>query len=279
MDKLKEKALEFVKSWRGILGIGLLALMGVGFACGRFAPSPGPGPGPNPAPVNSSGMIVFDQEVDASIGALVMIKAKVPAGAQVRWWVPSDKSVQTVPFGDVLFFIGQKAGGHVVAYSADQPPSTVWLNATFVKVGNGPRPPPDPGPNPPQPPDPGPKPPPPPDPKPPPIPVGALRVLFVYETANVKPQHVNVMQAAAVRAYLSEKCVKGEDGRTPEFRYFDKDASMEKESAIWRQIWKDARPTELPLPSVVIFKGQTGTSYPLPGTVEELLALLRKYGE
>lgn len=125
-----------------------------------------------------------------------------------------------------------------------------------------------------------------PTPQPTPIPTSGFRVLFVFETASLTPQQSNTMNAASIRAYLATKCAKGDDGKTPEVRYFDKDVTLENASATWKQIWAATKPSDpaafqawaKTLPVVIIFDGLKGTSYPLPASASDLLALLKKAG-
>lgn len=133
-----------------------------------------------------------------------------------------------------------------------------------VDVQVGPVPEPGPGPNPP--------------PTPTPIPADAFRVLFVYETSALTPTQSNVMNAAAVRAYLDSRCALDPDGKTRGRRWYDKDVDISHDAPIWQQIWAAAKPMLGPLPQVVVFNGTKGTAFPLPATADELLALLKKYG-
>ncbi len=125
----------------------------------------------------------------------------------------------------------------------------------------------------PVPPGPDPKP----DPKPPvppsPLPDG-FRVLVVYESAEkLAPGHAAVIGSTDVRKYLNDKCLKV--GGTPEWRMFDKDTPLVKESDVWKAAMTIKRGS---LPWIIIGDGKTGFSGPLPGTVAETMTLLKKYG-
>lgn len=145
--------------------------------------------------------------------------------------------------------------------------------AVDVESGQAPRPPPTPV-DPKVDPAPGPKPTDPPA----PIPGDGLRVLIVYEStdlARYPNAQRDVLFAGKVRDYLNSHCATGPDGRTREWRQYDKDAGLGTES----QVWKDAfaRPRKS-LPWIVVSNGRAGYEGPLPGTVDETLTLLKKYG-
>lgn len=143
-----------------------------------------------------------------------------------------------------------------------------------VDSGIGPQPPPEP------PVPPGPTPPVPPEPTPPtppaPIPGDGFRVLFVIETADVSKlpkEQLTILTAKSIRDYLNAKCVKV--GNQPEYRIWDKDIDVTHAGPIWQQAMQRPRQS---LPWLIISDGKTGYEGPLPKTVDETLALLKKYG-
>lgn len=150
--------------------------------------------------------------------------------------------------------------------------------ADFVVVVGVPPPvPPGPGPGP-NPPDP--KPPTPPDPAP--IPAAGLSALIVYESETLsalpRPQLeiLNATGPGSVREYLTTHCIKGPDGRTPECRFLDKDASTAGESKFWQDALALKRGPELPW--LMVTNGKAGYSGPLPATPAATLDILKKYG-
>ena len=128
---------------------------------------------------------------------------------------------------------------------------------------------------PPVPPGPGPKP----DPTPPaPIPVAGLRVLIVEETEDRPKLPANqtlILGSTLLRSWLNASCAKGADGRSPEYRILDKDTPMATDAKHWQDAMKRPRSQ---LPWIVISNGTTGFEGPLPATVDETLALLKKFG-
>jgi hypothetical protein len=128
-----------------------------------------------------------------------------------------------------------------------------------VDNGQGPIPPPDP-PNPPN----------------PPIPVAGLRVLMVEETSQraslTKGQQL-AMFGKVTRDYLDSHCVK--DGQQPAYRILDKDVNMSSDTKAWQDAM--ARPRTA-LPWMYISNGANFWEGPMPANIEDITALLKKYG-
>lgn len=125
------------------------------------------------------------------------------------------------------------------------------------------------------PPDPGPGP----NPPDPPKPVVGLKVLIVYESGELskypQPQQL-IMYSKAVREQLDAKCAMGADGKTKEWRIWDKDADPVNEGKFWQTSMARARKS---LPWVILGNESTiAFEGPLPATSAEFLALLAKYG-
>jgi len=148
--------------------------------------------------------------------------------------------------------------------------------ATLIRqaITTGEPPPPPPPPDPP-----GPKPPPPPPPGPlPPIPVDGFRVLIVYETAELSKlpkEQLPILYGPAVRDYMTSKAAVGADGKTKEWRIWDKDVTTANESKLWQDAM--ARPRTA-VPWVIISNGKTGFEGPLPANEADMLTLLKKFG-
>jgi hypothetical protein len=128
------------------------------------------------------------------------------------------------------------------------------------------------------PPDPKPKPDPDPKPKPDPKPT-VFRVLIVHETGQVLPRgQAEILSSPEVRGYLNAKCARGKGplgGESPEWRIFDPNVDLSKESDVWRGVMMLPRQS---LPWIVIGDGASGYQGPLPATIAETMNLLRKYG-
>lgn len=190
-----------------------------------------------------------------------------PPGAALYFWT-YPAGVQAIDKGERLEVLSAPKGMLTInlkAISVDFEKKTfiTKFGTTTLAVGDTPIPPkPDPPkPDPPKPVDPT------------PIPEPGFRVLIVYETAAVSPQIASILSADAIRSYAREKCVK--DGTTPAFYTFDKDADTTK---FFPWVGKAMARPRTALPWILISNGTSGFEGPLPGTVSETLALMRKYG-
>ena len=129
---------------------------------------------------------------------------------------------------------------------------------------------------------PGPPPPPVPPPSPPtpsaPIAGDGLRMLIVYDSAHA--DKLTTGQQAAVygkstRDYLNAKTPLGADGKTHEWRIWDKDVAVDAEEKVWQDAMK--RP-HASLPWLIVSNGKGGYEGPLPSGIEETMTILKKYG-
>ena len=130
----------------------------------------------------------------------------------------------------------------------------------------------------------GPIPPPkPPDPKPDPvdpsapIPAPGLRVLIVYESADLAkytPAQNGILFSAKAREYLNAACVVGPDNKTREYRIWDKDTATDGESKLWQDAMKRDRKS---VPWVIVSNGKTGYEGPLPANTDEFLTLVKRF--
>ena len=111
-----------------------------------------------------------------------------------------------------------------------------------------------------------------------PVAVKGFRFLIVEETEDraklTEPQR-QILFSPDIRSYAAGHCAKGPDGKTPEFRIFDKDADLSHESDVWRQFMAVKREAT---PWLVVSNGSSGFSGPLPATAADTLAILKKYG-
>ena len=105
---------------------------------------------------------------------------------------------------------------------------------------------------------------------PPPIDAEGLHVLIIEETAdrnNLPVSQAAVLQSIQLRSYVQEK--------NGNYRQLDDDSNME----LAAQKWKDAM--LLPRDSLpwLIVSNKGGYTGPLPETLEETMAILKKWGE
>lgn len=134
-----------------------------------------------------------------------------------------------------------------------------------VDAGEGPRPPPGPGP------DPGPKP-------PGPKPVKELRVLIVEESGDrmkLPAAQQDIILGEEMRVFLDEKTVLGPDGKTHEWRIWDKDTPLTSERPVWKTLMGKARTS---VPWIVLADGEVPVfEGPLPANTADTKALIQKY--
>lgn len=222
--------------------------------------------------------IKLPEKVSGQPGDFVTVASEAD-GAEVRW-VSLDAGLKLFPTSllkdtKTAVVISTVPGKYrLLAYTAKgDKPSDPAICLVVIEGVVPPAPP-----VPPTPPDPTPPKPPEPPPSPAPIPAPGFRVLMVYETAELSklpPAQLAVMTAADVRAYLNAKCVKGPDGKTPEWRLWDKDVVTAAEAKLWQDAM--ARPRKS-LPWLIVSDGTRGYEGPLPGTYAEMMKLLKSIG-
>lgn len=97
-----------------------------------------------------------------------------------------------------------------------------------------------------------------------PFPSPGLRALIVYEATNGAPQltpaQTDEIYGEALSSYVASKFAKGTDGKTPEFRVWDKDVDPAK----MPQLWKDAFLRPGPVPRLIVGNGAKGYDGKLP---------------
>lgn len=110
-----------------------------------------------------------------------------------------------------------------------------------------------------------------------PIPHQGLRVLVVFESADLMkmpPKQQLIMYSRRVWDHLDSVCVAGADGKK-EWRIWEQNVpGLENETKLWQEAMKRDRKST---PWVIISNGKTGTEEALPATIEEFLALVNKY--
>lgn len=206
---------------------------------------------------------------------MVRLKAEgAPEGAALFWDISPEETTDIEEINGRVLFTGPPGKYKVkLRYvKLDKEGKTVGETARcVVEIGGIPDPlPPDPGP--------GPTPTPTPTPTPPaPIPLIGLRVLMVYETSELPKytkEQSTVFFSKSVRDYLNSNCPIGPDGKTREWRIYDKDVDVSGESKTWQDAMKRDRKST---PWVIISNGKTGYEGPLPENVDKTLELLKKY--
>ena len=99
--------------------------------------------------------------------------------------------------------------------------------------------------------------------------------MITYETSSVPRYVSNIIGSPIIRNYLRDKCAKNENGAS-EFRFLDRDTEFAQcESRFWCESL--ARVKDKP-PQIIIKNDLTSFEGDLPGTVNEVLDLLKRYG-
>jgi hypothetical protein len=178
-----------------------------------------------------------------------------------------------------LYFAAENGSMYTV-FCATVVDAKIKLAKLLVHCGKGPMPPPVPVPPIPVPPVPVPPIPVPPVPVPPspaPIPAAGLRVLIVYESSEIgklPAKQVSILTSVPFRTFLDANCAAGPDGKTKEWRLYDKDVDLTNEAPLWKTAM--ARPRTA-IPWLIVSNGTTGFEGPLPATVDETQKLIQKY--
>ncbi len=234
------------------------------------------------------GALSIDGPTSVAAGKMVRLQAKgQDPKAALIWRLPEVNGeaidAEESPDGRLLFTATPgKYTIRLLAIRLDAATGKTIAEAARVTVTIGEPPPPVP----PVPPGPDPKPPIPPVPPVPPLPPApipdkGLRVLIVYETADLSKYdkgQQQIIYAKSVRDYLNSKCPVGADGKTKEWRMWDFDIAADGESKLWQDAFK-RKPARDKLPWLIVSDGKSGYEGPLPATVADMLALLRKYGD
>jgi hypothetical protein len=107
--------------------------------------------------------------------------------------------------------------------------------------------------------------------------VAGLHVMMVYADNSPLPigQH-NAIYGAKVREYLNAKCGVGSDGSTKNYRIWPASTISSGDEKVWVDAFARKRES---VPWIVIGNGAAGYEGPLPATVDETMALLKKYGD
>lgn len=216
------------------------------------------------------------KEIKGAPGAWVIVAPKVDGGAP-KWRI--DPALQEVELGQLLppeftsklkgrVFTSNVPGRYKIELWCAKANVASDIATTWIVIGNPPPVPPGPGP------DPKPKPDPDPSPKDAPIAGDGLRVLIVHETSQPLSQsQFATIYGQQFRDYLRAKCAKGADG-SAEARIWDKDVDTKDAPKHWQDAMKRPRQS---IPWLIVSNGKTGFEGPLPQTLDEALAIVKRF--
>lgn len=221
---------------------------------------------PQPAP-----HLMLPNKIQVGLNEPIRLDAETNTSNPVEWSTTAEEGTyELMPFGNsaVAHFhtkgiyrvhARQARGGHITCA------------CTHVVVGDVEPPTPPVPPTPPTPPIP---------PTPPaPIPAKGLHVMIVLDTADISglPEaQAQALTATSIRQYLNATCPVGPDGKTHEWRIWDRSVDATNESKLWQDAFKLADSKKLPC--VIVSNGTTGEVVDLPKDTDGLLTLLKKYG-
>lgn len=201
-------------------------------------------------------------------GKFADVTVDVPAGASVVWrfYPPPVQRADKLSPGRAIF-AGERGKAYTVtAIVVDFKKQTVTDTEFSVLFAGKAEPKPD---------DPVPPPKPKPD-DPKPGPVTSFHVVMVYESgATLTAAQTGVLYAADIRAYLDANATP--DAGTKGWRLRDKDVSADNDTAFQKSLWAAVRPQVTALPCWAVEVNGKVDIVPLPATVADGLALLRKY--
>lgn len=226
-----------------------------------------------PVRLDSSQLYTFSAKIKCRVfdspEGLVKITAETgPTIKAMARFAPGDGGYELKTFADPYVWLVQaKATGVVELLIVPDNPAEWKVERRTIDVSASPPP------VPPVPPGPTPIPP-----GPVPIPDAGLRVLIVYESADLTrlpKEQSSILTSQTIRQWLNAHCVLGPDGKTKEYRLWDQNVDPSGESKVWQDAMKRDRKS---LPWLIVSNGQKGFEGPLPGTIEETLKVLRSIG-
>jgi hypothetical protein len=263
------------QNWASYLYAGCMAValsLGVWGAVRPLVPQPAPVPPRPPVPTNV---------IDAPAGEMTKVSLPAPA-LDVLWIVPPSqaKDLRIIAYPDHAILnpvVGKVADYDFAVVTRESESGKIAIKWWVIRSGKGPQPPP----TPPRPVDPV-------DPVDPPVPVNpspfaatGFRVLVVYEDSKAAPKltskQSDELYGAAFSSYMNAECVKGPDGRTAEFRIWEKSTPLAGASELWRQAM--GRSVHAAPPTLMFGDGTTGWEGPLPdGGILDFIKSKRKKG-
>jgi hypothetical protein len=215
-------------------------------------------------------------EVPAEAGEWVVIKPKGDCVAVYYVALDGLKAFPASELKDPRNLVVQAHAPGRYRFEAVGTRDNVQVARRFVVVVGGVPPgPTPPGPNPPTPP--GPNPPQPPTPSTDPIGAGGFAVLVTFDSSVTTrpPGELSVLYGKAVREYLDANCVA--DPTAPgwkAYRIWPADSDTARAPKLWSDAFGKTRGSK---DWILIGNGTGGYSGPLPKTVDETLALLKKH--
>lgn len=225
-------------------------------------PTPAPATIKAPKEVSGTGKKVDPYVFTASTRCILEL---VGPTAGVKWDT-EDAPTDTEILGDryVSFSLYESGLYQITAYGGDAY-SKVWFQ---IHSGTDPPAPVPPGPTPPG-----------------PDVVGKLWVVIVQDTAQLSQypaKQIEALLSTRLRDYAKSHCLTGTDGKTPEYKVYDKNADVSKESPAIQKAFKTALEDMSKAGSIgpwlTTSNGKAGFSGPLPADTDATIEKLKIYG-
>jgi hypothetical protein len=101
-----------------------------------------------------------------------------------------------------------------------------------------------------------------------------LIVMHQADLGKYPAGQIAALQSKAVQDYMTQNCVRGPDGLTPEWRMWYDDVDVSQEPQLWKDVFRMPRDK---MPWIYVGNGKTGFSGPAPLTAKEIMDLIGKY--
>jgi hypothetical protein len=224
----------------------------------------------------------YAEDIKVDANKIVRLKADLTSPQDIPIWsVTPEDSVDAEELDGGRFYFTAPPGVYrvkcvVVPVKEGKISGRVITTRYVVTIGT-------PGPTPPNPP--GPNPPVPPTPSTAPINGKGLHVLVLIETADapkLPPAQYNAIYGQEFHDYLDSKTPIGPDGKQHEWWILDKDSDVSALPDKWKNAVKRAKESkDFKTPWIIVSNPDKGGGYegPLPATKQEILNLLKKYGD
>ena len=211
-----------------------------------------------------------DPYVFTSMTRCILTLSGTTGSEKIEWDINTAPSDSVVLDSKYLSFSLFEGGLFDVTAHGPDVYSKIWFSIKSGTDPPGPAPTPGPGPGP----------------SPTPIPPSSQITVVVVKdgmTLSKLPQsQLQALLSSRVRDYCDKHCLKGADNKTPEFKIYEKDTVVDKQSANIQKAFKtaidDMSAAKSNGPWIAISNGTTGYSGPYPVTEIEVLDLLKKYG-
>lgn len=241
------------------------------------APPPQAPPGPDKLPADKLYVVDADDPVLLVTSPRGVVKVTRDAGPiKIRGKFVDGQGYETRTYSGKAVYTLEAVGGglvEVIVSPAGNTDEEAVVRKTLDVAGPDVKP--SPKPDDPKPDDPKPAPK-----DPAPIPAPGFRALILYESADaakVPPAQQLIMYGKPTRELLDRVCVAGPDGKTKEWRIYDKDVDTARVDPLWRAAVQRGVQKATTLPWLILSNGETGYEGPLSAGPEAFRALVGQY--